>query len=222
MTAVVFEVCSMIITITRTTPSQEKPRQMTTATLTAGPSTDVLAEVRRRAYALVRREWPQLEADEIAQQTVIRYWEAAEKGCVESLGGWVRVTVRRLAIDDHRQRYGRQPAALPREMLLELDEIDRHWDRIAASPSMLVIGGEVQRRVVDLLPERDADLFLRRLRGTPARSVAEELGITPAAVDQGYRRAKLRLRELIAADPQLLEDLRDGRRGRPGPGWAGR
>ena len=174
--------------------------------------TNTLHLIKARAERLARRDWPRLDTDDLAQQAVIAYWETFGDGSrPDNLTGWLRTVIYRFAVDANRRANGRNPdpGRAPRERLVELDEIERRFDQMASSPSMVAIGGELQRRAVALVNQGDRDLFLARLGGEPARGVAERFGTTPAAVDQAYARAKRRIRARLLDDPELLRDLTD-------------
>ena len=78
-------------------------------------------------------------------------------------------------------------------------------------PSMPAVGDAVINQVFGLLPPADADLLQRRLvDDVEPADLADELGISRAAVDQRVSRAKARLKAALAAQPELLAELRAG------------
>ena len=71
----------------------------------------------------------------------------------------------------------------------------------------------VSQKVMDcifaLVPSTDADLLRRRyLKNHTAAELAAELGITVANLDQRTTRAKRKLRDALAARPDLVDELR--------------
>jgi len=183
-----------------------------TQTTTTGPITaPSLAEIGERALALAQREWGRRpDVEDLAQRATIKYWETfGETEQPLGVTSWLRSTLRRLAIDEHRREVGRHRDGRARKVRpYAPSDIERAFDLMATSPSMIAIRRELMDRVHLKLTGRDAVIFRARVAGTPADQVADRFGISRAAVDQAYARAKRRLRQALADDPQLERDLR--------------
>lgn len=177
----------------------------TTAVPGARPAQDDsvdLAAIRRLAYKIARDTTDKVDADDLAQEAMARYWlEFGTKRQPINRYGWLLTTIRRLSMDHERQvrgRHGQRQAPV----VLDLTDgtIGQHPHLMATSPSRRVIAADTRERVLAHLSPRDRRVFELRLDGIPARRVAARLGLTPAAVDQIFRRARRRLAEAVGSE----------------------
>ena len=157
-------------------------------------SVDLLA-IRRLAFTIARRVTDKMDPDDLAQEAIARYWmEFGSKRRPVSTYGWLRTTIARLSMDHDRRvrgRHGQRQA--PVALDLTDGTIAHHPHLMATSPSTRVIAADLRERVLAHLSPRERQVFELRLDGIPARTVAARLGMTQAAVDQIFRRARQRL-----------------------------
>ncbi len=157
-------------------------------------SVDLLA-IRRLAFTIARGVTDKMDPDDLAQEAMARYWmEFGTNRRPVSTYGWLRTTIRRLSMDHDRQvrgRHGQRQA--PVALDLTDGTIAHHPHLMATSPSTRVIAADLRERVLAHLSPRERQVFELRLDGIPARTVAARLGMTQAAVDQIFRRARQRL-----------------------------
>ena len=84
------------------------------------------------------------------------------------------------------------------------------WQRCLLE-DMVAVGDAVIQKIFGLLQPADAALLQRRfVDDVDTDHLADELGISRAAVDQRVSRAKARLKAALDAQPELLADLRAG------------
>lgn len=150
--------------------------------------------------------WSPADRDDLVQEVMLRFlrqWQ--DTTGPDNLEAWITTATRNAAIDLHRgdARRDRDRIAVASEALEEI---------FSAGPrlSILVVNQKVMGSVLALLNQRDRELLqLRYLDNLPARDVAGKLGMRVNGVDQATRRAKQRLAEALANNPELLADLRN-------------
>ncbi|WP_165357010.1 RNA polymerase sigma factor [Nocardioides zhouii] len=168
-----------------------------------------IVEVRGRDFRLSSED-----RKDLLQEVLIRYVHAwsgeAQPNNVEA---WLETTTARVITDRWRAEQ-RRPAVAevedhegdPYDVVADFMEVAR-----SRQPSMPAVGDAVINQVFGLVPPADADLLQRRLVDDVEPSdLADELGISRAAVDQRISRAKARLRAALAAQPELLAELQAG------------
>lgn len=168
-----------------------------------------IVDVRGRGFELSPED-----REDVLQEVLVKYvrtWSGdVEPDNVEA---WLETTTGRLITDRWRAERRRPPVA-------EVDDLDGDpYDVVAdfmerarsRQPSMPAVGDAVVQEVFGLVPPADAALLQRRFvdEVDPA-DLADELGISRAAVDQRVSRAKARLKAALGAQPQLFADLRSG------------
>lgn len=168
-----------------------------------------IVEVRGRGFGLSPED-----REDLLQEVLVKYVAAwSGDGAPDNVEAWLETATGRLITDRWRGEQRRPLVAEaadrdgdPYDVVADFMERAR-----SRQPSMPAVGDAVVDQVFDLLPPADAALLQRRLLddADPA-ALAEELGISRAAVDQRVSRAKARLQATLLDDPQLLADLRAG------------
>ncbi|MBE7326030.1 sigma-70 family RNA polymerase sigma factor [Nocardioides sp. Y6] len=126
----------------------------------------------------------------------------------DNVEAWLE-TATKNAIIDRARAEDRRPAA----NFAQDDDADPvgllvHQMRSSRVASLPAVGAVVIDDALALLASRDADVLRRRfIEGRSAAEVAEELGLSPASVDQRVSRAKRKLREALEDRPDLREAL---------------
>ena len=110
--------------------------------------------------------------------------------------GWFLRLVKTTAID-HRRRQGRQPSV----NLSQLEGIEDELEAAGNSPIGRLVGAERRARVreaVNQLPEQYREVVvLKYLDGLSYEEIAEQTGLSPAAVESKLFRARGRLRQQL-------------------------
>jgi RNA polymerase sigma-70 factor (ECF subfamily) len=132
-------------------------------------------------------------AEEAAQQTFVRAWQAADRIDVDrDPAAWLATIAKRVAIDVYRREARRSAAALsdvaPDDPALvslppDLDTLDAVWH---------------VRRAIDELPLEEASIVrLQHLDGMTHNEIAERLGIAVGTVKSRSHRAHRKLAALL-------------------------
>ena len=175
---------------------------------------DVYAEAARlvRVHRLTR-DLPSQDQEDIAQEAVTNYLGAFAPGeAPDNAGAWLEVAIRNEASDLLRRRRHRRE----REVSEAIDDdggVEEAVKLLRAfqTPSLLPVRADLLDRVLGLLaPEAAEVLRLRFVQDLDAASVATQLGIGRAAVDQRVARAKRLLRDALAGRPDLADELHHG------------
>jgi len=168
-----------------------------------------IVDVRGRGFGLSPED-----CEDVQQEVLVKYvrtWSSdVEPDNVEA---WLETATGRLITDRWRAEHRRPLAAEvadrdgdPYDVVA--DFMDKARSR---QPSMPAVGDAVVQEVFGLVPPADAALLQRRfVDDVDPADLADELGISRAAVDQRVSRAKARLRAALGAQPQLFADLRAG------------
>jgi RNA polymerase sigma factor (sigma-70 family) len=132
-------------------------------------------------------------AEEAAQQTFVRAWQAADRIDVErDPAGWLATIAKRVAIDVYR-REARRPASALNDVAADdpalvslppdLDALDAVWH---------------VRRAIDALPRDEATVVrLQHLDGLTHTEISKELGIALGTVKSRSHRAHQKLAALL-------------------------
>jgi RNA polymerase sigma-70 factor (ECF subfamily) len=156
-------------------------------TVAARPDT-LDAAVRLHRPALVRRLALVVrdvdEAEDLAQQTLLRAAERWPFPPQQDVGRWLAVVGLRLAIDERRRR--RRWGFLP------IRETDQEW-AMSTDPDLWRALGELDRRT-------RAALVLTVLDGYSQDEVAEAFGVPRGTVASWLWRGRARLRGLLGSD----------------------
>jgi RNA polymerase sigma factor (sigma-70 family) len=168
-----------------------------------------IVEVRGRSFGLSSED-----REDVLQEVLVKYVRAwpGDPGPA-NVEAWLETATGRLITDRWRAEQRRPAAAVvqdtdgyPYDVVADFVEVAR-----SRQPSMPAVGDAVINQVFGLLPPADADLLQRRLVDDVEPSdLGDDLGISRAAVDQRVSRAKARLRSALAAQPELLADLKAG------------
>lgn len=168
-----------------------------------------IVEVRGRAFGLSRED-----REDLLQEVLVKYvrtWPGeAEPDNAEA---WLETTTGRVITDRWRGEQRRPPVAGvhdpdgdPYDVVADFMERAR-----SRQPSIPAVEDAVIDQVFELLPPADAALLQRRyVDDIDPANLADELGISRAAVDQRVSRAKARLQSELGAKPELLAELRAG------------
>jgi RNA polymerase sigma factor (sigma-70 family) len=148
----------------------------------------------RLVYAVAHRVLGQHHlAEEAAQQTFVRAWQAADRIDVErDPAGWLATIAKRVAIDVYRREARRPTSALndvaaddPALVSLppDLDALDAVWH---------------VRHAIDALPRDEATVVrLQHLDGLTQSEISEKLGIALGTVKSRSHRAHQKLAALL-------------------------
>ncbi|HEX4382216.1 MAG TPA: sigma-70 family RNA polymerase sigma factor [Myxococcales bacterium] len=145
----------------------------------------------RRYFPLIREKCRRMlgdaaEADDVAQETFVRFWQSARDKDVRAASAFIYKTCTRLAVDRIRER-ARRPSS---DRLL--DEVA---DAAPASDQSLAARRELLL-VARTLPGAELEVaLLSRLDRLTHEEIAEVLGVS----DRTVRRALARLDERVAA-----------------------
>ncbi len=146
------------------------------------------AAVRAHRPALVRRLALVVrnvdEAEDLAQQALLRATERWPFPPEQDIGRWLAVVGLRLAIDEHRRR--RRWGFLP------IRDSDQEW-AMTTDPDLWRVLGELDRRT-------RAALVLTVLDGYTQEEVAEAFGVPRGTVASWLSRGRARLRDLLRDD----------------------
>lgn len=129
------------------------------------------------------------DVEEVVADTVFTIWRKRTSLRADTLRGFVIATARNLAIDRWRALRRRNEGPLP------------DWDgEDAACLEELILGEELQRRVLAVSPP-DGELFLRHyVLLESAKELAERFGLTESAVRSRLHRTREKLRQEVARD----------------------
>lgn len=166
-----------------------------------------IVEVRGRKFQLSPED-----REDLLQEVLVKYmrtWTAdAQPDNVEA---WLETATGRLITDGWRAER-RSPSVVevadrdgdPYDIVADFMEKAR-----SRQPSMPAVGDAVIQKIFGLLLPADAALLQRRfVDDVDPDHLADELGISRAAVDQRVSRAKARLKAALDAQAELLADLR--------------
>jgi RNA polymerase sigma-70 factor (ECF subfamily) len=150
----------------------------------------VLYQDRLRRY-LGRASGETELAKDLTQEVFLRVSRVAIPAASENqLAGWLFRIARNVVLDHHRQRNRRPEEAL--------ETVDR-----ATAPSQEITSALNQ--ALSMLPGLDRDVFLmRETSGLSYDDIANACELTPAAVRNRIHRARLQLREALAASLRPL------------------
>jgi len=182
-------------------------------------STALWVEVREVAFKTLRANgWTTDEADDGAQDTLLKLQEELEKGLVlQNPGAWARVVAYRRAID--RKRRARLAPQRGDDDAAESSE-QRRVDPTGSVAQFLAHGQPTSReamhreqagRLVDALDERDLQLAWLTAEGLKQSEIAEVLGIGEEGVRKALQRLRKRLRERadeLGLDVEVLDHPR--------------
>ena len=152
------------------------------------------------------------DREDVLQEVLMKYvrtWSGDD--APDNVEAWLETATGRLITDRWR-------AEQRRPLVAEVEHRDGDpYDVVAdfmerarsRQPSMPAVGDAVIDQVFGLLPPAEAALLQRRfVDDVDPADLADELGISRAAMDQRVSRAKARLKAELAAKPELLADLR--------------
>lgn len=155
-----------------------------------------------------------VDREDLLQEVLMKYarkWSGDDQP--DSVEAWLETSTGRLITDQWR-------AEQRRPLVAEVEHRDGDPYAVVAEfmerarsrqPSIPAVGDAVIDQVFELLPPADAALLQRRfVDDIDPADLADELGISRAAVDQRVSRAKARLRAELSAKPELLDELQAG------------
>lgn len=170
---------------------------------------ELMTKAQRIVRAQVRRAGLDRDVvDDLTQELLVKYlqaWPGTDEP--DNPAAWLQHAAGNVVIDrvrtnkrkpaDNYGQGGDDPVALLVATL-----------RAAGPTSLPVVNDGVWQAALGLIPPADADILRDRfMGGTSAAELADELGISRAAVDQRVARAKARIREALAERPDLVEAL---------------
>ena len=192
-------------------PRRHTAHSATTASVVASPRVDqalvaafqrgeasgvraLYREYGRLVYAVAHRVLGRHElAEEAAQQTFVRAWQAADRIDIErDPAPWLATIAKRTAIDVYR-REARRPASA-------LDDV------AADDPALVSLPPDIDaldavwhvRRAIDTLPGEEATIVrLQHLDGLTQNEISEQLGIALGTVKSRSHRAHRKLAALL-------------------------
>lgn len=136
-------------------------------------------------------------AEDATHQVFLRALESLQKHPVDNVAAWLFTIAHNECID----RYRRHRAHVPIETAVEMESIDR-------SPEDVVIARSVAGELRDLLPQLGEDqrrVLELRLAGLSSGEIQMVLGKSRSWVGVTQHRAVVRLRTLMAVQPELKE-----------------
>jgi RNA polymerase sigma factor (sigma-70 family) len=156
-------------------------------------------------YSVAHRVLGQRElAEEAAQQTFVRAWQAADRiDVARDPAPWLATIAKHVAIDIHRRE-----ARRPTRSLADVSEGERERSMASLAPDMETIDAawQVRRAIDGLPPEESAVVRLQHLEGMTHTEISQRLGIAVGTVKSRSHRAHRRL-------AGLLGHLREGLHG---------
>jgi len=160
-------------------------------------------EYGRLVYAVAHRVLGRHElAEEAAQKTFVRAWQAADRIHVDrDPAPWLATIAKRTAIDVYR-REARRPASA-------LNDVDADDPALASLPPDLDTLDAVWqvRRAIDALPSEEAAVVrLQHLNGLTHNEISEELGIALGTVKSRSHRAHRKLASLLGHLREVPDD----------------
>lgn len=177
----------------------------------------LIVEVYAEAARLVRvhrltRDLSRQDQEDIAHEAVANYLGAFPAGeSPRNTAAWLEIAVRNEASDFLRQRRRRQEREVPPAQDDRDGDVEEVLGRLRAplTPSLFPVRADLLERVLGLLPPEQAEVLrLRFVEDLDAATVATQLGVGRAAVDQRVARAKRMLREALHTRPGLAAELR--------------
>lgn len=157
---------------------------------------------------------PSIDADDLSQEALSRLLAYEQEGhAVRYPAAWLKTVTRNLLLDQLRRVAPTELLPDPKTGVSDhsadaTDMILSISSRAGTGESTDTVGRLFMHQLLGLLNERDAALLAyRAVEGWSAKEVAELLDTTPAAVDQGYRRAKVRLKAILDQNPGLRAEL---------------
>lgn len=174
------------------------------------PIEDVYAEAARLARIhRLTRDLSLQDQEDVAQEAVANYLGAFAPGeAPHNTAAWLETAIRNEALDLLRRRSRRRKHEVAATE--DQDGIQDILSRLRATrtPSLFPVRKDLLDRVLGLLPSDAAEVLrLRFVEDRDAATVAAQLGIGRAAVDQRVARAKARLQAQLRARPDLLDEL---------------
>lgn len=154
------------------------------------------------AYRLLNNR---ADADECFQEAFLAALEVSRRGAVRNWRGLLQHLAAARAVDRLRQRSRRRS----REQAAD-------WNTLAGNeppPSQSAEDAELAERLRDALarlPAQQAEVFcLHGLQGWSYQEIAEQLSLSLNTVGVLLHRARKRLRELLAPDPEQMNSRKD-------------
>jgi len=145
-------------------------------------------------YAVAHRVLGRADlAEEAAQQTFVRAWQAADRlDPNRDPGPWLATIAKRAALDIHRREARRKANALE-------DVAADHPSVVTLPPDMDTLDSVWQvRRAIEALPPDEATIVrLQHLEGITHVEIAAKLGIAVGTVKSRSHRAHTRLARLL-------------------------
>lgn len=130
------------------------------------------------------------EAQDVAQEALVRLWRHRGQVDGQTAGFWLRRTTHNLCIDRLRRR--RSSPEVDVELNEAISPDDRHGpDRLAASSEL---GGLIEEALGKLPAKDRAVLVLREVQGLPYAEIAEILGVPLGTLKARLHRARELLR----------------------------
>lgn len=176
---------------------------------------DVYAEALRlvRVHRLTH-DLDQRDQEDIAHEVLASYLGTfAGDDLPVNAAAWLEIAVRNEASDFLRRRRRRRDNEMPQEPQAPDGGVEEVLTSLRGltTPSLVPVRAGFLEQLLGLLAPASAEVLrLRFVDDLDAAEVAERLGIERAAVDQRVARAKRQLREVLASQPDLAAELRNG------------
>jgi RNA polymerase sigma factor (sigma-70 family) len=151
----------------------------------------------------------QQDCEDLLQDVLTKYLRAWPRGHTpENVAAWLETATANAIVDRIRAAERRPVAHSGRND----DEVDSLLGTVLRSPAFAsapAVRADLFASIFALVSVEDARLLRRRyVDGHSAADLAAELGISVANVDQRTTRAKRKLRDALAARPDLMDELR--------------
>lgn len=139
-------------------------------------------------YLLANRE----EAEDVAQEVLIRLWRRGQEVLPEKIGPWLVRVTRNACIDAMRRRKGGSQVAIDDDAGIELPEPAPGPERQAHASQL---GGRILK-AIDVLSEPGRSVvILREIQGLSYQEISDALEIPMTSVRVTLHRGRRRLRE---------------------------
>jgi len=175
-------------------------------TLAAGPDQVLRSMLRDQPNRLVRRALSlgltRFDAEDAAQSTALtalRKIETVSQADESTICSWIDTIARRTVVDFYRKQ------SRDRDLVRSMDVLEPESDPVSVALEREELLAEVIRSIHALPPLTQKIVELRFIRELPTKQIADELGITHAAVRQRLSRTRIALAAPFAG----LADLRE-------------
>jgi RNA polymerase sigma-70 factor (ECF subfamily) len=135
------------------------------------------------------------EAQDVAQETLVRLWQNRGQVRPEAARPWMMRTAYNLCIDRIRRRKVRGEVGEPEEIVNRQPDHGPDPGRLAESSEL---GAVIQKALEALAPMDRAVIVMREVQGLPYDEIASALGLPLGTLKARLHRARERLRDRLS------------------------